>query len=363
MATCAVVGEAIGSAAALSLDQNVTPRRLAHDHIGELHQSMVRADASIIGVLHEDPDDLALTAAVTASSTLTMLETQPAIDRYPLDTSVGMVIPVDPELSRVGVLLDATADTELVIDVFDTGHPQNYVPDTQVTSGRAHVHPGTTQWVDVDIAWRPATARNTFLVVHANPDIALHVTDAPEPGLLCFSYRERPQDTEYNQPLMEWPKLTDRRTFCVRTAPATYAYAAHQAVGGYARPYGGPQLWASQVWDGPQWLHLRWPEPVTVGQIELVFNDDVNEYLINLHHHRTPDDVLPTLIRDYRVEIAQPGGDWQMVAAAWDNRWRRRVHRLDDPVSAEALRVVMLATNGAHRAQVVSVRAYPPRAS
>ncbi|WP_283656363.1 MULTISPECIES: hypothetical protein [unclassified Paenibacillus] len=51
---------------------------------------------------------------------------------------------------------------------------------------------------------------------------------------------------------------------------------------------------------------LRLPKK-TVREIHCTFNDDVNEDLINLHHHRTPFEVMPELVRHYRIEVFTDG--------------------------------------------------------
>src|SRR5690606_25497806 len=48
MATCAVVGEAAGVAAALATKRGQTPRELVHESMEEVHQALVRADASVL---------------------------------------------------------------------------------------------------------------------------------------------------------------------------------------------------------------------------------------------------------------------------------------------------------------------------
>jgi hypothetical protein len=70
MATCAVMGQAVGTAAALaasggahSLASHFTPAELAR-----LQQRLLRDDAFLPGLRNEDPFDLARTATVTASS-------------------------------------------------------------------------------------------------------------------------------------------------------------------------------------------------------------------------------------------------------------------------------------------------------
>lgn len=67
MATCSVIGQAVGTAAALCGEKGVTPRVLRREHMGELQQRLLRDDQSIRGVRNEDPEDLARRARATAS--------------------------------------------------------------------------------------------------------------------------------------------------------------------------------------------------------------------------------------------------------------------------------------------------------
>jgi hypothetical protein len=69
MATCAVEGQAIGTAAAACIKHNLLPRGLYEDKtkLKALQQTLLRDDQSIKGVKNEDPLDLARQAKVTAS--------------------------------------------------------------------------------------------------------------------------------------------------------------------------------------------------------------------------------------------------------------------------------------------------------
>ncbi len=70
MATCAVVGQAAGTAAALCLRSGLEPRPFAQDRgrVAELQQTLLRDDQTIKGRRNEDPRDLARQARVTASA-------------------------------------------------------------------------------------------------------------------------------------------------------------------------------------------------------------------------------------------------------------------------------------------------------
>lgn len=58
MATCAVGGQAVGTAAALAVDKGISPREVSQ-HISQLQQQLLRDDCFIPGVRNEDPGDLA----------------------------------------------------------------------------------------------------------------------------------------------------------------------------------------------------------------------------------------------------------------------------------------------------------------
>jgi FAD dependent oxidoreductase len=359
MATCAVVGEAAGAGAALATRLNITPRQLATTGIDLVHRTMVRADASLLGVANTDPDDLALAARVQASSTLRSLAVETSTGTFALDSHVGMVVPAHPALGTLEVLLDAAADTEVAVDLHVTGNPQNYIAGDRVASWSVPVPAGQKQWVEVALDWTPERPQNAFVVLRANPHIALHHSGSAEPGTLFFRHRELPAEEKYTEQWREWKQILQRQSLCFRLGAATEAFDAGNVVGGYARPYGGPQMWVSEPleWDQQPWVELAWETPVTFGEVALIFDDEVDEDLINLHHHRTPFDVMPALVRDYEIQ-AEVDGSWTTLAAGRDNRRRHRVHRLDVAVTATRLRVVITSTNGAPRAHVVAVRTY-----
>ncbi|MCC6362100.1 MAG: FAD-dependent oxidoreductase [Bryobacterales bacterium] len=69
MGTCAVAGQAAGTAAAYCVERGITPRELAGDGkmMAALQQSLLGDDQTIHGLRNEDPKDLARLAKVSAS--------------------------------------------------------------------------------------------------------------------------------------------------------------------------------------------------------------------------------------------------------------------------------------------------------
>lgn len=70
MGTCAVCGQAVGTAAAMAIRYNATPREVGQAHIRELQQTLLKDDCYIPNVRNEDPFDLARFATVSCSDAL-----------------------------------------------------------------------------------------------------------------------------------------------------------------------------------------------------------------------------------------------------------------------------------------------------
>jgi len=68
MATCALMGQAVGTASAICVERNVLPRTVAKSHINELQEQLMRDDAFIPNRPSNDSDDLARKASLIFSS-------------------------------------------------------------------------------------------------------------------------------------------------------------------------------------------------------------------------------------------------------------------------------------------------------
>jgi hypothetical protein len=367
MATCATMGEAAGTAAALCAERGVTPRALGQDHLTELKQTLLRQDAPILGTANEDPTDLARTGRVSASSAFDVVGVpdSAAADARPepLVDDLAVALPVNPELGGVELLVAAQVDTALDVELWSVARPQNLVPHRLEAGTRVQVRAGERHWVKAELAYRPAKPETAVLVVRANPDATWHSAAPLPPGVLSMVHREDIDDPNVEigtgQELLAWPTKPLRgRALCFQAFPRSAALTPHQAVSGYSRPYGGPNMWSSAPMTPgqPEWLRVDWDAPVVAREVRLVFDDDPDLELNTLHHHRSPDEVIPQLVRDYRVEVLAEDGQWQLVADVTDNRWRRRIHPLPAPAPVRAVRLVVSATNGVPEVRVVQLR-------
>ncbi|MBD1423394.1 FAD-dependent oxidoreductase [Sphingobacterium chuzhouense] len=91
MATCATLGQAIGTAVAFCVKDGLTPRELVQNKVKlkEYQQLLLRQDQAILNVKNEDKRDLALQAKVTASAELSGFEAKKIIDGINRDIQDG----------------------------------------------------------------------------------------------------------------------------------------------------------------------------------------------------------------------------------------------------------------------------------
>jgi hypothetical protein len=369
MATCAAQGQAVGTAAHLVAASGTSPRTLGTEHIAVLQRTLLREDAPLVGVQADDPADRARTASVSATSELVTIDTaqHASGEFFRLDRDLAVVIPVDPTLGSISITVRAEAAAAIDVELWGTERPQNYAPIEHVATRVAHASAGTSTIV-VSFDWTPERAVNGVVVLRAVPGVEVALTDDHPYGLLLLQARHDDDalvdhhiPDELDQPVTDWVARPLRgRSIAMTVEPATDAYRAARVIDGVQRPFGGPHMWSSEsgaLDHGAVALTLAWDEPVPVSEVRLVFNDDVDADLINLHHHRTPWDAVPDLVRDYRVE-ACVAGRWTTIDEVRGNRSRHRIHRLVDPIRTDTIRLVITATNGSRTVTVSAVKVF-----
>ena len=68
MGTCAIGGQAVGTAAAIAVKYGCNPKEVGEKHIRELQQTLLKEDCYIPGIKNEDQNDLARGSKISASS-------------------------------------------------------------------------------------------------------------------------------------------------------------------------------------------------------------------------------------------------------------------------------------------------------
>ncbi|MFE7698793.1 FAD-dependent oxidoreductase [Microbacterium keratanolyticum] len=367
MATCAVMGEAAGTAAAMCVEADLSPREVHVGRIDELQQRLIRADASMIGVREQSTDNRARDAVVTASSSLHWEDLPDPEEALALTSTLAMLVPAG-QTGVAELFLSATEPTTLNYSIRTSETDRTYFPAEVLHSGSIDVASSAGAWVPLEVSADELVSdgRPWIVVLEPNPVLSWwHSADVVS-GMIAMNLREdvsaesidhHISDEDANEVVRWGIKAFNRRRFGVRFRGPISGYEPSQASSGLSRPFAGPNMWSSATLaDAPEWVQLSWDAPVKAAEIRLVLNDDVNEYMNNLHYVRKPFRVIPELLADIDIEV-RVDGQWSSVAKIRENR-RRHVIVPIEPKMVDAVRIVALRTNGARRAQMCEVRVY-----
>jgi hypothetical protein len=391
MLTCAQLGEAVGAAAA-RLDASCRSNRelLAPVRIAAVQDALVRADHHIHAHPASLPDDIAGEAIVAASSTFAF---DAAAVSWGTETLTG------PRMQLMSITTDRVEGVRLHIDVsqatrltyrFHQG-PANgsTYPEGCLMTGEVGLQAGEGQQVLLPLDCAIDRPGWHFLVLEANADVRLHVTEVP-PGML--RYYPRPEDPIRPNPFSTWtlrslpigqqratdadgasvlaPQWSDhaleRRTqshflafaYACEVLPAQHLHGPGNLVNAHSRPTNLPNLWVSAptAFERPEWISLEWPEGRDITGVQVLF-DSALHFHFGQSWQGYPVRAIPTLVREYRILATLDDGTGVTVAEVRDNHLRNRRHEVRIR-GVRSLRLECLSTHGVERAHVYALRVF-----
>ncbi|WP_218033971.1 FAD-dependent oxidoreductase [Paenibacillus koleovorans] len=376
MSTTALMGQAVGTAAALSLSKHLPLQHIPTQAARELQQQLLRDGCFLPSVRNEDAADLARQARATASSSATLagagpqttdatggfrarqwtqLRLDPAPE--PLNHRRGQWIAVGSaaiiEQLSLCVSNDSDQPQTLHIKLVPVDHIWDYRVDTGSVISETILHiPALAQqqWIDWDLFLDAGNGlqpgRYVRLDALANPHVHWHSSGTFLPGHPSAYEMGHGRMRRYSQ---------DGATQSYRIKPAQSCFEPANVLSGVTRPHTYTNVWRSDSREPlSQWLQLDWVQPQTIREVHLTFPG----HLLKEFHRYEPLYRDPQCPKDYAIEAQSPDGAWHTLLQVTGNYQRHRLHPLPSPVSAQSLRIVIQATNGDASAAIYEVRCY-----
>ncbi|MGD0124020.1 MAG: FAD-dependent oxidoreductase [Terriglobia bacterium] len=350
LTTGAVVGQAVGAAAALCHRYSCAPRDIVGSHAAELQQLLVKQDGFIPGVANRDLRDLARTAQVTASSEGPLAF--PLSDSFrPAGLPLAQLFPVSTDhIDAIELLLKSTlkAPAEVEVALRDAAHVWDFRASGDLASSSAVIQPGFEGFIRfaLNTKTKPGKFYYAYIGRHEGVAWALHADEPGKPSLVPVG--TTPADLPGGN---RWRPLAGGQSFCIRLSPEQRPYSPTNLVRGGTRP----DLWTNFYTSDPaqpfpQWIELSLSRPTRISQIHITFDTDVNRH-VDLPLYRSYE-----CVKQYDV-AAWVDGQWKAVAAEGNNYHRKRVHSFD-PVVSDRIRINIHSTHGAKAARLYEVRVY-----
>lgn len=373
MATTALIGQAVGTAAALAGAHKQTVKTYAKEAIGELKQALLADGCFLPNNRNLDERDLARRAHVSASSEATVSgvgpgtihvgtkmlkgwgETKPKKLKFdappslndPLDNLHGQWIAIGgPVIRTLSVCLMNTSDTvqEVQVDAVPVKGLWDYRRDTGeiMATGTLSVPPGGPHWIDWPVNLTDLKPGYLRLDVHSNLSLYWMRAGGIEPGHVSAWH-------------MGNGKMRGLKyALSFRVEPAQASYPPSHVISGVTRPQESTNLWRSDPREPlDQWLQLDWDEEQELQEVQLTFPG----HLLAEYHDYPPFYRDPQCARDYSILAATENG-WTELIQVKGNYQRQRKHKLSEPVRTNKLRLVIHATNGDASAAVYEIRCY-----
>ena len=357
MATCALLGQAVGTAAFLAKKHHATPREISRKHIEELKTLLYREDAGCLGEKVHVPENIAGTARVSADSVMMLGDSGPSTDVMPL-----LAPPRDPKFydpcneppadRRRAQMFPVSGDRLESVTVFFN----NLNPDAVEVEFSLHEALGFN-----DFTATPALCSlKKTLATGKNLAVSFDIRISVEPGKLYYFMLSQVPGVEVQTSKRYLPGLylkpdgcyLDNRNMAFKVTPPQNIFAPGNVVNGMTRGGNWSNAWISNPTDPlPRNLTLEFENPEQVDAVELIF--DTNPRI------GIKEGVAPECIRDYQIS-ALVDGAWQETVEVSGNYFRRRRHSFP-AVSASALRLTVSSTNGDASARVYEFRIFKHR--
>lgn len=349
MGTCAVIGQAAGTAAYLCIKHNLIPRELRKSKIKELQQQLLKDGCYVPGIRNEDPFDLARKAAVSASSE-GKLRAEDIAGFESLETPCAQLFPVsENHIESIELYLKSTLPTnkKVQLKLYQATSVNDFSSEKEIAKAEAIIPAGKELWVKFDLKSDIESIKLYWISV------------LPVDGISWGYQKEAPVGTNRAVYVKDFGWKSKRESYAYRLHPDSYPYSAVNVVNGVTRPEAWPNLWISDRGKPlPQTLDIVFNAPRKVGTIHVTFDAalDTNIYLSRPYGILGASRVVKECARDYALYFSN-GRSWKKIIQVKDNYHRHRVHHFKT-ISAKEIRLKITSTNGVPEARVYEIRVY-----
>lgn len=335
MATAAHGAQAIALAAQRCLEAKVDPRGLlAEPHLRRLQTTLLRSGQFLPRVRRTDPDDLAQSATLSATSTLRFDGFAVRSGKRFLQNAWAQMLPLPA--GRVPEFLfwaEANVSTILTVELRISSHPDNHTPDQTLAQVTIPLAPGASTPIALSFAVALDEPRYVFVTFLTNPDVALATTSERITGVLAvtravnaavsnFGEQLPPTDRDIGVERFEfW--CPERRpageNFAFVVKPGLNLFPVENLTNGVARPTHATHAWVPRGDDPAPAVTLQWPEKKSIRRVILTFDCDYDhpvESVLRAHpEHAMPFCPQSWSLRDDTGQV-QAGCDDQHLTRA-----------------------------------------------
>jgi len=347
MRTTCLMGQAVGTAAAIARRNSTTPRGVYQQYIQDLQQTLLKDGCYLMGIKNEDPRDLALAARASASSSMRYEDVKALEGAGPhggtvhnLDTARAVMFAAKADqLDSVALYLRSELEKPATLKLTLRAAKQlgDFSERADLATATAAVPPKSQGWVEFPLrartepgklycVWLPRTAGLKWDLYPVQPESTSRAYGGPDWTTMtgCYKFRLSPGGEPPEAAAAPKPgKLT--------LGPENVLNGWNRAVAGYPNAW-----WPDPSQPLPHWVELDFGKPVAFNTVHVTFQN-------------------PALLPDaFRVET-WANEAWRPVAEVASGVQRRHVLTFERAMATK-LRLVITRARG--RIGVCEIRVY-----
>lgn len=367
MTTSAHSAQAVGVAAAICRNENLSPREIySKGRIVELQRNLSQMGQYIPQIVLNDAENLVTKATLSASSEYHFKGFPADGEMQVLDESVAQMIPLKAGdgLKGIGVQLSASEETSLEVELRISSKPFNHTPDIILESKSFSLCPGNQQ-LELNFDTVIPNEQYAFLTFKKNPLVQLQYTKERLTGVLSVF-------NTINEAVSNWGKQTPgsdigidefefwcpkRRpgghNIAIQSSAPFHIFTAENIINGIDRPVQSPNAWVADLDDATPTLTIRWDTKVSIGKLSLFFDTDYDHPMetVQMTH---PENRMPFCVEKYKVYDGQN----RLVYEQTDNHQSINELLFPEKLNTDELRIVLEHPSAFIPASLFAVKCY-----
>ncbi len=312
MATCSTVGQAIGTAASLCIEEGVKPRDLLQaERLNSLKCKLSEAGHYVPKYDSLSASNLATSAWLSVSSEL-LLQSLPHNGGWKkLSQSYAQLLPISPnQKNMLTVPVNVLDSTELKVEIRKAEKEQNHTPEMLVEQ---YSFPITKEDKEIVIPLQQGeSGQYLFVCFMENTKVEVGLSNTLLTGLLSVKQGglEKVSTTSRQEAPVGFgvdsfdfwvpERRPEGQNIAFESTQPLYEYSKKNLLMGALRPTSLPNAWAADFSDPKPTLFLEWPEGIRAQQLTIYLDCDYDHPLESVQYHHD-DRVMPHLVHACKV--------------------------------------------------------------
>jgi hypothetical protein len=368
MASLGYCAQAAGAAAAICARMKLRPADLSRgNNLKILQRALLRSGQHIRGLPHQDPEDLALRARISASSEYVIGEFPADGNWLVLNQGSAQMLPLAASgIPTATFRVRATKDTTLQTRFMTSCDVANHTPE-QIWGESSHsLQAGQEREISISCPAMLTEAQYGYYVFLAKPAVEIRCSTQRVTGILTlFNHaQQRNGDIVGNIACVSdlgidafdlWSprRRPGGQNFAFRLSAPISPYSAQQIANGIYRPTSAVNAWVARPDDRAPAISLEWETPKKVVSIIVDFDPDWDHPIESVMRWH-PERAMPFTARDFQLE----NETGEVLLKVSENYLARYTGKLKEPALTRRLTLRIHRVNGLCPAAIFGLGAY-----